>query len=254
MTTLHVDVLGNGPDVVLVHGWGWHGGVWDRCAQELARTYRVWVPDLPGHRSSRNAAAPYTLESLFEAVFACVPKHAAWIGWSLGGLLALVAAQRGAAGKVVVVGTTPRFVNGTAWTCGLSPNWFDHFSEELALDKRAALERFASLLLGAGANERALLRQLRAQLNRAELPEAEALHGGLVILKGSDLREQLPGVTAPALVWHGENDQIVPAAAGKYLAYALPHGRFVGVEGAGHAPFLSHPENFIETVGAFLRE
>lgn len=254
MTTLHVDVLGSGPDVVLVHGWGWHGGVWDRCAEEIARTHRVSVPDLPGHRHSRASVAHYALDSLYESVSVAVPRHATWIGWSLGGLLALRAAQCGNASKVIVVGTTPRFVNGADWTCGLSPNWFDHFSEELALDKRAALERFASLQLGASANERVLLRQLRAQLKRCELPDAEALHGGLMILEGSDLRAQLSQITVPVLAWHGVNDQIASVAAGKYLAQSLAQGRFVGIDGGGHAPFLSHPEKFIEAVGAFLRE
>ncbi|MBL8738439.1 MAG: alpha/beta hydrolase [Planctomycetes bacterium] len=43
-----------------------------------------------------------------------------------------------------------------------------------------------------------------------------------------------PRVTCPVLVLHGDRDGIVPQALGRELAALLPHGRFVGVPGAGH--------------------
>ncbi|NHZ69836.1 MAG: alpha/beta fold hydrolase, partial [Thermotogales bacterium] len=49
---LHVDVYGAGPDLVLVHGWGMHGGIWSDWAGELSSCFRVWVVDLPGHGNS----------------------------------------------------------------------------------------------------------------------------------------------------------------------------------------------------------
>jgi pimeloyl-[acyl-carrier protein] methyl ester esterase len=46
---LHVETFGSGPDLVLLHGWGMHGGVWGDFALRLAEHHRVHAIDLPGH-------------------------------------------------------------------------------------------------------------------------------------------------------------------------------------------------------------
>ncbi len=251
---MYCENLGTGPDVVLIHGWGWHGDVWTDVAAELAREFRVWVPDLPGHGRSREDAADFTLDGLARAVSACVPSEATWIGWSLGGLVALTAAQRGWARRLVLVDATPRFVRGDGWQCGLSRQWVDAFAKEFTHDTRRALERFASLHLCGEGRERSLLRRLRTEIFRFGMPAAHVLYAGLKLLAQSDLRPQLPQIHSAALVVHGACDRIVLPEAGERLARALPQGRFVRVDDAGHAPFLSHVHRFVDTVGTFLRE
>ncbi|HRA24442.1 MAG TPA: alpha/beta fold hydrolase, partial [Usitatibacteraceae bacterium] len=49
---LHVELAGQGPDLVLLHGWGLHGGVWQGLARELAPAFRLHLVDLPGHGHS----------------------------------------------------------------------------------------------------------------------------------------------------------------------------------------------------------
>lgn len=251
---LHCESDGVGPDVVLLHGWGWHGGVWDDVAHALADEYRVWVPDFPGHGRSREPVVDFSLSDLTAAVSACVPRNAAWIGWSLGALVALMAAQRGETRRLVLAGATPRFVQDTDWQCGQSRQWFNHFGDELARDRDGALERFTSLHVAAKGNERRLLRRLRAELARYRAPDADALHAGLRVLEQTDLRAMLPTIAVPTLVWHGAQDQIVVSEAGERLARALPHARFVSVADAGHASILSHANVFVTTVKEFLRE
>jgi pimeloyl-ACP methyl ester carboxylesterase len=46
MPMLHVDVIGSGEPLVLLHGWGMHGGVWGDAAQKLAADFQVHC--LPG--------------------------------------------------------------------------------------------------------------------------------------------------------------------------------------------------------------
>jgi pimeloyl-[acyl-carrier protein] methyl ester esterase len=75
-----------------------------------------------------------------------------------------------------------------------------------------------------------------------------------MLLAQSDLRSQLPHIHCAALVVHGACDRIALPGAGERLAQALPEGRFVRVDGAGHAPFLSHAHRFVDIVGTFLRE
>ena len=52
----------------------------------------------------------------------------------------------------------------------------------------------------------------------------------------------------------GGRDKLTPPEASNYLAQAMPAARVVEVEGAAHAPFLSHPEIFVEQVKSFLHE
>ncbi len=53
---LHVEVTGSGAPLVLLHGWGMHGGVWTDVAAQLAQDFRVHSVDLPGHGAERAVA------------------------------------------------------------------------------------------------------------------------------------------------------------------------------------------------------
>ena len=49
MADLHVDSYGSGTPLVMLHGWGMHGGMWGSAVTKLAQHYRVHCVDLPGH-------------------------------------------------------------------------------------------------------------------------------------------------------------------------------------------------------------
>lgn len=48
MTQLHIESLGHGPDLVLLHGWAMHSGIWSGVQDQLARQFRLHLVDLPG--------------------------------------------------------------------------------------------------------------------------------------------------------------------------------------------------------------
>jgi pimeloyl-[acyl-carrier protein] methyl ester esterase len=250
---LYWERSGHGPDVVLLHGWGMHGGVWQDLAQRLAQNFRVHVPDFPGHGRSR-ALEPFTLESCARELVASLPGPAVWIGWSLGGLVALQVArdQPPQVPRLVLIGSTPRFAQAPDWPWAMPGGTLEQFASELERDYRATLQRFLSLQCGHGETERELLRGLRATLFEHGEPDLPALRAGLDILKTADMRQILSTITAPTLVIHGARDQLVPRAAGEYLAAQLPQARLALIESAGHAPFLSHPEVVRQHLEEFL--
>ncbi|HRP35108.1 MAG TPA: alpha/beta fold hydrolase, partial [Gammaproteobacteria bacterium] len=98
-----------------------------------------------------------------------------------------------------------------------------------------------------------LLGELRAVLAARPDPQPAALAAGLDILATTDLRAALPGLRRPVLVVAGERDRLTPAEAGRRMAAGLPDARFLGLPGAAHAPFLSHPAAFLDAIGPFLR-
>lgn len=81
-------VLGHGPPLVMVPGWGMRGAVWTDLAEAPAPRWRVCFIDLPGHGDNRGM--PFGTEAAGHLV-AAAPAGAVWLGSSLGGKLALSA-------------------------------------------------------------------------------------------------------------------------------------------------------------------
>jgi pimeloyl-[acyl-carrier protein] methyl ester esterase len=253
-TMLHWERRGHGADVVLVHGWGLHAGIWAPLMEALSAHQRVHACDLPGHGASHAAPTPEDLAGWAQAVLAAAPLRATWVAWSLGGLIALTAARLAPARitRLVLIGTTPKFVSDEHWPHGMASATLAQFAQALESDHRATLQRFLSLQLGQSDDDRALLRELRMQLFDRGAPEPAALRGGLALLRDSDLRNTLSGVHPPTLVLHGTRDQLVPSAAGAWLAAHLPQAQWCPIEGAGHVPFLSHRATLLPRLTEFL--
>lgn len=253
--SLHLESHGNGPALVLIHGWGLHGGIWAPLVEALRDQWQIITVDLPGHGRSAPLDGPYTLDAISAAVADAVPDNASWLGWSLGGRVALAAAAQGKAiTRLVLVGTTPRFIRGDDWPHAMPAAELQQFADALRDDWEGTLQRFLALQARGSQRARDELRTLREGLFAHGAPQPQALAGGLDILRSADLRPLLPTITQPALVVHGSRDTLAPPAAAEYLAAALPHGRLALIEGAGHAPFLSHPEAFVTAVREFLDE
>jgi pimeloyl-[acyl-carrier protein] methyl ester esterase len=249
---LFCSVQGRGSRIVLLHGWGLHGGVFDDLAGRLAREHQVIVPDLPGH--GRSAPGTFTLEHLSRAVLDFVSEPAVWLGWSLGGLIAMQAAiawpQQ--VRQLVLVGATPRFVQHDDWVSAMRPDVFAEFGASLEHDYRATLLRFLSLQVGADEAGRTAVKQLRAGLFAHGEPDRKSLRAGLDFLNDTDLRSHLAKIAAPTLVIHGSHDRLAPPAAGAVLGDRIPGARYCEFRGAGHAPFLSQPQQFENTLREFL--
>lgn len=254
--TLHAETAGQGPPLVLLHGWGLHSGIWSTLLPRLHQRFRVTCVDLPGHGRSRGWAAGFDLQTAAAAVLEVAPRHAAWLGWSLGGQVALAAAAAHGEriGRLVLVATTPRFVAGPGWPCGVEPGVLAGFSASLDADYRKTVGDFLMLQVRGDSHAASLLRDLRETVFARGDPEPGALQAGLAVLAGTDLRGVLHRLFQPALVYSGRRDRLTPPEAGRRMAGALPGGRFHMSPSAAHAPFLSHPAEFVGLVTEFLEE
>ena len=75
---LHHDVRGQGPALVLLHGWAMHSGLFAPLVAALEPEFELHLVDLPGHGRSRDAGVPLALDAAVEAVAARVPGRALW--------------------------------------------------------------------------------------------------------------------------------------------------------------------------------
>lgn len=82
----------------------------------------------------------------------------------------------------------------------------------------------------------------------------DELQRRLAALLGLDLFPFLRDLFVPTLAIHGNRDLLVPWKRGRWTAEAIPQSEFELIRGAGHLPYLSHPDAFNTRVGAFLRE
>lgn len=240
--------------MVLVHGWGMHSGVWEDVAEGLLDDFRVTVVDLPGYGFSRQYEGRHTLDDLCAAVATVVPTPAAWVGWSLGGLvaqrIAITAPQR--VSRLILTNSTPCFAQRDDWPYAITLPVLRQFAEDLRQDYRAVLKRFIALEVYGSERASAQLQQLKAMLFQHGEPSLAALEDGLQILESTDLRPDWARIACPILLLMGERDQLVPVRAGAALLAQRPDVQLRVIERAGHAPFFSHLAVFNAELRAFL--
>jgi pimeloyl-[acyl-carrier protein] methyl ester esterase len=245
---MHIEISGQGPALVLVHGWAMHGGIFAPLVARLRDHCTLHVVDLPGHGAS-GTLDWLALDDCARAIAARVPDDAAWLGWSLGGMVALRSARLGLTSGLVMLCATPRFPSAPDWPHGVAPEVLTRFGSELAADVRATIERFLALEAMGSDHMREDLRALRAHVFERGEPSREALRHGLDLLLTGDLREDLEPLDTPSLWIAGRRDRLVLAAAMREAAARCTDALFVQIEGGGHAPFLSHGD---EVAGAIL--
>lgn len=250
--SVFVESAGDGPDLVLLHGWGLHGGIFMPLVEQLATRFRTHAVDLPGHGRSR-IAGPHRLDRWAAAVRAAVPAPAVWLGWSLGALVTLRAALDApvAIRGLVLVAATPRFTTAPDWPHAQEPAMLDRFGTGLTQDFRRTVQDFLTLQSLGDADARAQVRALRPLLFAHGEPDPAVLAGGLEILRDTDLRPELSRIAAPALVVTGARDRLTPPPAAQALAAALAHGTVEVIPGVAHTPFLARPDLFAARVAEF---
>jgi pimeloyl-[acyl-carrier protein] methyl ester esterase len=261
VSALYYEVHGEGcgRDLVLLHGWSMNLRVWDGLVRALVPQFRVIAVDLPGHGASSwdaQAATPAAQAWRVHETLAPLTERYALLGWSLGGQLALdlAAALPAAIERLALIATTPKFLASPSWRCGTPRPLLARLVHRLHAEGERAVQDFL-LLQTRGCQPGTAVRvlaKLRAALRSHGEACPEALAAGLARLREGDLRAALPLVRVPALVMAGQRDRVIRAVASRKLARALPQARYVEIAGAAHAPFLSHPVQFLHHLQGFL--
>ena len=249
---MHIEVRGRGPALVLLHGWAMHSGIFAPLTARLENCFTLYLVDLPGHGRSLHSPVPLQREAGAAALASRVPR-ARWLGWSLGGLVALHAAQTRpeVVSGLVMVCASPRFVRCQDWPGGSDPLVFERFGHELARDYRGTIDRFVMLEAQGSDHAREEIRLLRDQVfAHGEASPAHLLQG-LALLQDSDLRAGLWTLATPALWLAGRRDRLVSPQALRAAAALTPHATFAQIHGGGHAPFLTHADETAQAIIEF---
>jgi pimeloyl-ACP methyl ester carboxylesterase len=145
------------------------------------------------------------------------------IGWSMGGMVALIIAAKYPAKvrELVLVSTTPKFIAADDFPFGLPLVLLRRLEKRI---KTEGIKAFHSLVFPDGHSA-----------GLADLTVEQALRE-LAALEKVDLRPLLGSIKAPTLIIHGDSDEICLPGAAKYLNANIPGSRLVMLPGSKHAP------------------
>jgi pimeloyl-ACP methyl ester carboxylesterase len=241
--------MGEGPPVVLLHGYPLDGAMWSGVARLMSERFRVIKPDLPGRGDNPGAVAP-SLEAYADfvaALLAQLPAPAGLAGFSMGGYVALALMRRRAPiGALALVDTRATADDDAGKTARN-----DAIATVQSRGVAAIAEAMTPRLLSAdGMKARDLADRVRRLIER-QTPETVA--ADLEAMRDRpDSTDVLPSIRVPTLIVVGEADALTPPAASEAMAAAIPGARLVRIPGAGHLTPMERPRAVAATLTEFF--
>jgi pimeloyl-ACP methyl ester carboxylesterase len=214
--------------LVLLHGWGASGRIWQRQAEAFGPGCTVLAPQIPR----------WEAEWLADFLAAIDLSESVLVGWSLGGMLLLEALARLGGPRpfaTVLVGVAPVFCRRPDHPWGQPVAAVRAMRQALKTDPRRVINDFARACLAPG--EESYRAETAAGFDYEAAPAL--LAQGLDYLKDKDLRGLLPRIPGPVTIIQGEQDKIVPPAQAEFLQGHLPESRLHILTDAGHLPFIT---------------
>ncbi|HIL03738.1 MAG TPA: alpha/beta fold hydrolase [Candidatus Thioglobus autotrophicus] len=225
---LYSQTIGTGPDLILLHGWGFNSELFNELIDQYKNQYRITKIDLPGHGRSDNVNGG--INEWCDAIIKILPENPMLLGWSLGGLLAIKIATKITISQLILVASTPNFVKTNDWPYGIDENNFRQFSDALELNLSKGLKRFVSLQT----QDKTQLKTLNQSIDKFPA-STQALNQGLDILLATDLINEFKQLNIPTKVILGDHDTLVHRHISNWYDKAKIKTQVLNT---GHLPFL----------------
>lgn len=230
---LHYHIAGHGPPLVLIHGYGTSGYIWQRVWPYLSEHYTVVIVDLPGYGRSTYAGV-WQLRAMAPLLASLLQRlhlsQVSLLGHSMGGAIA-----------VHLTDYAPEMVERLVLINSAGLPLQANLSALALRSLRSLLQRE-----GGGYPPRLVLDVLR--------PHVRLLWRGAQEMMRSDFRSELARVKAPTLIIWGERDLLLPLQLGYDLNTSIPHSQLVVFPQSGHRPMLTQPQEFSRIVLEFLQQ
>ncbi len=267
VTTRALELEGDGPPLVLLHGFADSADTWRRTLDLFARRgRRALAVDLPGYGAADRLAADEPVLEQYRAFARAVVRHASGeagdegvilCGNSLGGAIALRAGEEDDLPLTAIVPVAP---------AGLDmPRWFriierDPFVRALLAAPVPLPEVVVRGVVGQAYRALAFAAPRRAAAEvvgsfTAQLRTRDAVSD--VLANGRRLLPELhdcfalEDVRVPVLLVWGDRDRMVTHEGARHILDALPDTTYMLLDGVGHCPQVEAPERFIDALEGF---
>jgi len=263
-TEIYVKDWGDGPPVILIHGWPLSADSWDDQALAIAEAgYRVIAYDRRGFGRSDQPADGYDYDTLADDLAdvmdaAEIDSDATLIGFSMGGgEVARYMSRHGGKGvaRVGLIGSVvPYVLQADDNPDGVPQSMFDGIKEAIREDRAAFFETFFKSFYGVGfiahpVSDPLLHSSWITAMQAGLLPTLACVDA----FSRTDFRADLPAINVPTLIIHGTGDKTVPIdPTARAAAAAMPHATLIEYEGAPHGLFATEKERFTRDLIDFL--
>jgi pimeloyl-[acyl-carrier protein] methyl ester esterase len=246
---------GRGEPLLMIHGWGVNSEIWISLVDELKLFATVYLVDLPGMGRS-SSISPYTLDNIAKEIKANLPiKRFNVLGWSLGGQVAMSLAIRipEFVEKLILMSTTPCFVEKKDWPYGVNKQFFLNFEMEAKQNLNNTLMKFFLIQTRGFDDSKNMMRFLKNTFIEKRDENKSGMQSALNVLKETDLRNEVRKIDKPTLIITGDKDRLTSLKASIWLYEKIKRAKLKEIKGANHMPFISHKETMTESVKKFLQ-
>lgn len=263
---VHVDDHGGpGRPVVLIHGWPLSGESWSEQIEPLQQAgLRVITYDRRGFGRSDKPATGYDYDTFADDLAGVLEaldlRDVTLVGFSMGGGEVVRYLTRHGADRirdVVLAAAVPPYLLQTDDNPDgpMTQDLADDMESQLKQDRSAFFDDFTRQFFAAGGEGEALVTEQQRQdaIRMAEQSDQDAALGAMEAFGTTDFRDELPKITVPVLVVHGDADGIVPfEGSGRRSADAISGSEVVLIPGGPHGLNVSHAQEFNDALIDFL--
>ena len=240
---LKYDVSGEGPAMILMHGWGCNGSTVRSIADIAAEKHTVYNIDLPGFGKSSAPVSVWGVEdytSMLEKFVSDLGiENPVILGHSFGGRVGILYASRNNIDKLILVDAA-----------GIKPKrslkyYFKIYSfkagkiiSRIVLGKKKAESRIERMRKRNGSSDYAMASPMMRSIS--------------IKVVNEDLKYAMPSIKAPTLLVWGENDTATPLRDAKVMERLIPDAGLVSFPACGHYSFLDKPYQCAAVLRSFI--
>ncbi len=245
---------GQGPLLVMLHGWGSNIDLFAGVISFAKVKYHVVAMDMPGFGKSDEPAEPMNVDAYVDFVLSFIKelypeeKEIIFLGHSMGGRIIIKLASGIHDGRIKTDFSIPKII--LTDSAGVLPVRTKAQNSRTRRYKfyKNLITRTGIVKLFPGALDR-----LQKKFGSADYAAASpVMRKSLVMNVNEDCTPYMPSVTQPTLLIWGDRDTATPLSDGKKMEELMPEAGLAVIEGAGHYTFLDNPYLYNRILGSFL--
>lgn len=246
--------------MVFSHGFGCDQNMWRFVAPEFEKDYRVVLfdhvgagkSDLSAYETDKYAKLEGYADDIIALAHEIGIEDGIFVGHSVSAMIgALVAIKEpDLFSELILVAPSPSYTNDADYHGGFAREEIEELLEALDSNHMGWSIQMAPVIMG-NPDRPELGEELSNSFCRTD-PDIAQHFARVTFL--SDYRHTLKEIPVPALILQCSSDVIAPRSVGEYMHREIPESKLVVMRATGHCPNLSHPQETVAAIKAYLSE